>query len=240
MDNIICIKWGTPYSADDVNKLYGMAARNRNRPFRFACFTDDGAGIRPEVAVFPIPPLNVPQKWDFQGWRKLALFAPELGDLEGAALFLDLDVLITGPLDDFFDLPGEVYIIENWTQPGQGVGNSSAFRFVIGAHTGIYDRFNAEPDAIIANYANEQTVISRLVGRDRLKFWPADWVVSFKRHCLPFYPLRLFQRPFLPKGARIVAFHGLPKIADAIRGEWRGRPLKLLKPAPWIAPIWRA
>lgn len=239
MVNVICIKWGTPYSADDVNKLYGMVARHLTRPFRFACFTDDAAGIRPEVTCFPIPPLGVPRR-DNEGWRKLALFAPRLGDLAGVALFLDLDVVVTGPLDDLFDLPGDFIIIENWTQPGEGVGNSSVFRFVIGAHPDIYDRFQADADTVMATHDNEQTVISRAIGKDRLRYWPADWVISFKYHCLPFYLLRLFRAPFLPAGARVVAFHGHPKPAEAIRGEWPGRPLKLLKPAPWVAEMWRA
>jgi len=43
-----------------------------------------------------------------------------------------------------------------------------------------------------------------------MKFWPDEWVRSFKRHCRPVFPLNLILQPKLPKNARIVAFHGKP------------------------------
>ena len=44
--NVICMKWGTKYSSEYVNKLYSMVARNLSVPFRFVCFTDDADGIK--------------------------------------------------------------------------------------------------------------------------------------------------------------------------------------------------
>ena len=35
MVNVLCMKWGTKYSADYVNTLYSMVARNMSRDFRF-------------------------------------------------------------------------------------------------------------------------------------------------------------------------------------------------------------
>jgi len=42
---------------------------------------------------------------------------------------MDLDVVVTGGIDDFFDFrPEATYcVIENWTQPGSGIGNTSVF-----------------------------------------------------------------------------------------------------------------
>lgn len=57
---IICMKWGTKYGPEYVNRLYNMVARNLTLPFTFACLTDDSSGIRDEVVCYPIPELNLP------------------------------------------------------------------------------------------------------------------------------------------------------------------------------------
>ncbi|MDZ7734971.1 MAG: hypothetical protein U5P41_01645 [Gammaproteobacteria bacterium] len=67
-----------------------------------------------------------------------------------------------------------------------------------------------------------------------MTYWPAEWCISFKRHCMPQRLLAPFVRPKLPRGARIVAFHGNPKPADAERGVWKGS-LRWMRPTPWIA-----
>jgi hypothetical protein len=53
-------------------------------------------------------------------WRKIALWAAELPGVSGDVLFLDLDVVITGSIDSFFDYePSATFcVIENWTQKG--------------------------------------------------------------------------------------------------------------------------
>ena len=52
--NVLCMKWGTLYGPEYVNRLYGMVARNLRRPFRFVCLTDDASGIRFEVECVAI------------------------------------------------------------------------------------------------------------------------------------------------------------------------------------------
>lgn len=239
MVNVICIKWGDKYPAEYVNKLYGMVARNLKRPFRFVCVTDDPRdGIRPEVELVPIPPITLPERQRNWPWRKVSLFAPKIGDLTGLTLFLDLDILVTGPLDSFFDYPGEFCVIENWTQPGSLIGNTSVYRFVIGAHTDLYDHFMRDPAKVVATYSNSQTFISRYLG-NRLTFWPAEWVRSFKVHCVPPFLARAFVVPRLPEGARIVAFPGDPKMPDAAEGKWPGGLHKFIRKTPWISGFWK-
>ena len=41
---------------------------------------------------------------------------------------------------------------------------------------------------------------------------------SFKRHCIPAFPLNHFLTPKVPAQARIVAFHGRPDPDEALRG----------------------
>ena len=87
--NIICIKWGTMYGAEDVNRLYRQVKRHLNRPHRFVCFTDDFNGIDPGVDCQPLPELGLPEGHGDTRWRKLALFRRDLGGMTGqVALFL--------------------------------------------------------------------------------------------------------------------------------------------------------
>ncbi len=41
---VICMKWGTLYSADYVNVLYNAVRAHLEGPFRFVCLTDDPRG----------------------------------------------------------------------------------------------------------------------------------------------------------------------------------------------------
>ena len=130
MQTVICIKWGTAYGPEYANTLYSMVKRNTSRPLRFVCFTEDAAGLDPGIEALPLPPIRLPASHQWKAWRKISLFQRELVGLSGDVLFLDLDVVVTGSIDAFFDFkPEETFcVIENWTQMGQGIGNTSVFR----------------------------------------------------------------------------------------------------------------
>ena len=242
--NVICMKWGTLYGPEYVNRLYGMTARNLSRPFRFICLTDNNEGLRGDVETAPIPDIRLDPPYDRTAWRKLVLHKAGLGGLSGPTLFLDLDVVIVGSLDPFFDRPGEFCIIHNWTHPNRIVGNSSVFRFEVGAHAEVLERFETMPTQHWVHlYRNEQRFLSDTLGRDRMTYWPADWCVSFKKHCLPRWPLNFGLTAGIPDRARIVVFHGHPNPHEAMTGEWPApwhkRSYKFLRPVPWIADHWK-
>lgn len=115
---VICMKWGTLYSAAYVNVLYSACRAHITGDFRFVCLTDDAEGLLPEVEHFPIPDMGLSEfDWKKGGWAKLSVFKPELYDITGRCLFLDLDSVVTGSLDEMFDYPGDVVVIdssENW------------------------------------------------------------------------------------------------------------------------------
>ena len=236
MVNVICMKWGTRYGALDVNILYAMVKRHTTLPFRFVCLTDDPQGVRGEVECFPIPDLPVPPPYHVSPWRKLVLFQPNLYNLEGKTLFLDLDIVIVANIDAFFTYSPGFAIIENWTQQGQGIGNSSVYAYTIGAHPEVYNQYMQEPLAILQRYDNEQIFLSKTIGK--LDYWPDEWCKSFKRHCLPKGLLSWIFRPKQPAGAKIIVFHGDPKPSDAARGVWPKRLLKHVRPTAWILEHW--
>lgn len=238
---ILCMKWGTAYTSEDANRLYLSVARHLSGPFNFVCFTDDATGLLPDIDARPLPPINLPPGEEWSLWRKVSIWQSPLDGLSGEALFLDLDLVITRSLDDFFTYePGKFCVIENWTQMGRGIGNTSVFRFRIGQRPDIFDDFTIDPDAVMNAYDNEQVYVSRRM-KD-VTFWPRDWCVSFKHSLLPSFPMNWVRPPALPPSARVVVFHGSPKPDQALQGLWPApfvkRLFKHVEPTPWIADHW--
>ncbi len=237
MTTVVCMKWGTGYTALDVNVLAAMVRRNLSRPHDIVCFTDDDAGIDSGVSCRPLPPIALGRNdQPFSGWRKISVFGEATADLAGPILFLDLDVVITGPIDPFFDHPGAFCVIKNWTTPFSRIGNTSVFRFKPRMQQNVLDAFERDPDGAVDSVDNEQIFVSRTIGD--LTWWPAPWVRSYKVHCLPKGPLKRILPARLPAGARIIAFHGKPKPNDAIAGIWPGKRFRL-PPAAWVGEHWR-
>ena len=88
--NVICIKWGTKFGSEYVNRLYRMVEKNLSIPHRFVCFTDNAEGVTDGIEVRELPPYEDNTAIGDKGWRKLSLFNEQLADLKGTALFLDL------------------------------------------------------------------------------------------------------------------------------------------------------
>ena len=241
---VICMKWGTAYGPEYANTLYRMVRRHTARPLRFVCFTDDATALDSAIEVRPLPPITLPESHRWKAWRKIALTGPDLGDVTGDVLFIDLDVVITGNIDAFFDhAPQATYcVIENWTQPDSGIGNTSVFRLRVGAHREVFDTLMADPDATVRQFPNSQTFQSRTISSH--VFWPAPWCVSFKHSLLPRFPLNYVRRAPLPRDAKVICFTGYPNPHHARDGVWpeknrMKRLRKRLRPTPWIAEHWR-
>jgi hypothetical protein len=239
---ILCMKWGTKYGAEYVNQLYGMVRMNLSRPFRLICLTDDRTGIRPEVEILPLPAMGTTEGIQVRGWWKVGLFSEEVGDLSGPALFLDLDVVIVGSLEPLFDLPGEVVVPRDYriirVRRDYFVGNTSVLRFPVGRHPEVMEQFRRDFDGIRRRLRNEQEYVSYFFHElGILRYWPAEWCPSFKRHCVAPWPICHFRAPRLPEGARVVVFHGRPKPEEALVGKG-GKWYRPILPTPWIRDHW--
>ncbi len=250
---VVCMKWGTLYGKEYVNRLHDGVRRHLSRPFRFVCFTDDAQGLDAGIDVQPMPDTGSPATKDTR-WRKLALFRSGLANIEGTVLFLDLDVVIVDSLDAFFDFPGDFCAIRDaqlfrprWSRKifrpqreafYQNVANTSVFRFEAGAHDDALQRFNAEHDAIIATYRNEQEYLSaHLMAQHKLLFWPREWCASFKHDSVPRGLASFVRDPVCPSQARIVVFAGRPKMSEVLAGH-SGRWYRRIGPAPWLVRAW--
>jgi hypothetical protein len=242
--NVLCIKWGTKYGSDYVNRLYRMVGRHLRRPFRFVCLTDEPEGIDPAVETKPIPaigfaPFDQRDPWVFQhGWLKLTCLADPLHDLVGKTLFLDLDIVIVDALDPFFDQQAPFTVIKEWDKR-DGTGNTSVFLFEAGAHGNALDYLKSGYPSAVKKVRNEQEFMTGFIrDQGKLSYWPETWCRSFKRHCMQSGLASWFKAPEIPPDARIIIFHGKPNPPDAIRGV-SGKWYRRVLPTPWVDLHWR-
>ncbi|THD71609.1 glycosyltransferase [Thalassobius vesicularis] len=227
MDRVVlCMKWGTLYGPDYVNVLYSAVRRNLTGDFRFVCLTDDPAGIRDEVECHPIPDIGLKhENWYHGAWPKIAVFLPDLYGLTGRALFIDLDMIICGPLDEFFTYDQGLVTIDEGVWNGTPPSTmTSIFAFDLGQMGYLVDRIRADRDAICAKYDIEQNYLHGEV--ERIGYWPHDWLVSFKRHLRQPLLIDRFKQPKWPEpGVKIIVFHGRPRPMDLIRPGGGNRDL---------------
>ena len=136
------MKWGVRYNYNYVNNLYDSIKRHTSKKTQLICFTDDLTNIYKEVICKPLPKIKIPRELSETPWRKLSVWKYPLHGLKGDVLFLDLDLVITNNLDKFFSYkPGTFCVIENWTQIGKKIGNTSCFRFPVKKHNYIFEEF---------------------------------------------------------------------------------------------------
>ncbi len=253
MANFLCIKWGTKYDSSYVNRLY-LGVKKYMPPckdFRFVCLTDDTSGIMEGISIYPLPETGCDvavfdTKKGGETWRKIGLFKPDVANLDGDTLFLDLDVVITGDISPLFCYKsGKFVIIQDWLEKRRArfipwrhgkVGNTSVFRFDPKHHSIVFKIFQQNPMWALDSFRIEQQFVSWVLRNDTV-FWPADWIHSFKRSCRPFFPLNHICTPYRPQGMKILVFHGYPLPPQAIAGFKNGI-LKSTKPAPWLMQYW--
>lgn len=96
----ICLKWGTKYGPEYVNRLRESVRRFYVKPHRFLCFTDDPTGLRQGIEVRDIAELRRVGS-DCFTLEKLFLF--DGLDFEGPYCLLDIDILIQRDLTEYFN-----------------------------------------------------------------------------------------------------------------------------------------
>lgn len=237
--HVVCLKWGTKYEAELVNRLYRMVAHNLSIPFQFHCLTENPEGLVPEIDQLPL------ESSDLVGWwYKLSLFRENFYGLEGNILYFDLDVVITGSIDFLATMPGDFLICENWSR--NRMWNSSVMRFKAGANADIWQSFIENKTQVLENYHGDQEWIFKC--RPNAGLWPQEKVVSYKKS-LDSKALRWLEKlglgrlglkapdwmdTPLPDSVAVVIFHGKPDpedVAESAYGFW--------KRASFIKRSWR-
>lgn len=207
--NIVCVKHGTMYGPEYVNRLFDMVRRNLpGGNYRFTCFTDDATGIDAETQIRPLP--EGLTGW----WNKLYLFKAGLFPDGERVMFLDLDTLIVGQMDAIVGYSGPFATLRDFWRP-EGLG-PAVMLWKAGEHTAIWDNFEAAGRPLQGN--GDQTWLEWYFCCQRpdilQDLYPGAFV-SFKTHCLP-YP---------PAGTKVVCFHGTPRPHEVTAG--------------WVPDVWK-
>ena len=173
----ICLKYGTKYNADYVNRLYNMVKRHTTGNVGFACMTEDPTGLNPEIKVIALPTGTSLQGW----WYKPYVFSRDF-PLTGALLFLDLDIVIVKNIDLFWNYSlGKFCIIRDFTRstiPDWKKFNSSIFRFESRTMPYIWDNLIQDPSIIKRLHGDQDWLYDQI--KDGFDFWPDEWCQSYK------------------------------------------------------------
>lgn len=217
MNYVVCVKHGTKYSHDYVNRLYLMVRRNLTIDYSFICLTDDKTGLMPEIEVIDILEKSKVKGW----WHKIKVFDPHFLP-SGSLLFFDLDVIIYNNIDKLFSYkPGEFCIIRDFNRafkPEWKKYNSSVFRLESGSYPKIYNKFIDNPRIVMSNYRGDQDWIY-VQAKDAV-FWPDSWIRSYKwemrkssklKNMGKFSTFTDKQDPIILEDSCVAVFHGDPK-----------------------------
>lgn len=201
---VACLWTGRKYGFEYVLRLKQAVTRNLSTEHSFVCFVDranfeDFSQDMVDYGITPMVKTVEQPGW----WGKLEMFDYRNWSARDRILYLDLDVVITGPLDDFFLADHHTTMIANF---GVNFRHAKYNSSVVcwdgnGPAAKIYDEFMQQPGRVMKDLHGDQCFMWRVMVDD-VKTWPTDWVVSYK------YDVR---RKALDPNTKIVVFHGDPK-----------------------------
>lgn len=202
MFNVVCVNQGDYLGRgkEYVEKLCDMVFRNTSKEFKFICFTCDTAEYDPMIEKRPLPP-------ECKGWfAKLYLFSKEAG-LKGRTFYFDLDTIINGNMDKFFEYSGRFAILRDFYRPdgygsgvmaweeGYGVNVWEAFKNL------NYPDIHGGDQAFIEKFVKDAEILQDIFPRA---------ICSYKADDCERWP---------PNGSKIICFHGTPRPHE-VKGSW--------------------
>jgi hypothetical protein len=217
---ILCVRFGNRYGREYVERLRNMVARHMTIPYEFACLTDDQHPI-PGVRSIYQQNAGYSKGW----WHKVHMFDHKL-PLVGRILYFDLDVVIHDNIDKLAMMFKDQFMgihdfnrkfFANWKYL-----NSSVMAWDHGSQNYIWDQFKSNPKEAM-RLQGDQDWIWKL-GKDRIRFWPMEWIQSYK------WEIRSREELTMVEGKRkfkqedhaiqlhpdccVTVFHGDPKPQD--------------------------
>jgi len=231
---VLCLKHGTKYSADYVNKLYSMVNRYCSLDIEFVCLTEDPSNLNDNITTIPLPE-------ELKGWWcKPYIFSNELG-LKGTILYIDLDVVISGSIDKLF-----LYNTDRWCtirdftrkmRPQWEKYNSSVVRFKYGTMNHFWEGFKQNRLLIERKFHGDQDWLYDATHKSMPAcLFPDEWIKSWKweirknkdlRYSMPrgTRKLRIVENVVPPNDCCICVFHGDPNPENCddpwVRDNWK-------------------
>ena len=251
---VVCTLWLSAFPTSYVRLLRNAVKDHLKCEHRFICITDNPSAIDSDIEAIEMPDVGIPFEKKRSGcWPKINIFAEGLLPPNSPTLYLDLDVLIRGNLDQFFeqitDLGG-FHSTREWNpsiweliplslRPDRGV-QGALLGFIPKEHYWVHELFASNQSKIYSRYHDDQRFLEDAI-RDRY-YWPFDWTASFKRHCVKHFPINIIApRVKEPNHAKVVIFHGNPRPIDVVPlGNYKwGIPTRCgFGPVPWVRDYW--
>ncbi len=174
---LLCLKHGTKYGPEYVNKLFNMVERNCTVSYEFVCLTDDASGLDPRIKTISLPS-NL-QGW----WCKPYMYSKDL-PINGTILYMDLDVVIASNIDKLFSYqPNQWCTIRDFTRtmrPDWKKYNSSVVRFKTGQLDHVWTEFQKDQHNIQRKFHGDQDWLFDATRKNQAILYPDSWILSWK------------------------------------------------------------
>jgi len=223
--NVVCFYWlGTKDSGWEdlslaeryINNLYFSVKKNTTIPFKFTCFVQDGLVI-PNLD----PNINV-HYFTAPVWKgrlpKLFAFSKE-AQLEGRVVILDLDLLITGNMDNIFSYTGRFM---TRSEPRENNISGGDIVFFEANTFPFWENFKKDTVNIINQTKGNERYFYRQAFRTKMDFLQMVYPNTFLS-----YKSHIRRNIAITDKTRLVSCHGHPK------------PHELVDTVPWIKEYWR-
>lgn len=236
-----CWKWTAPagyrstFTAEHVNVLARMIGRHYAKPHKVLCITDDAEGIDQSIGVLPLwsdhADLMSPHgPRNPSCYRRLKMFSAEAADFIGLRFVsIDLDSVIVDDISPLFDRPEEI-VLWGDTHPTTHF-NGGLILMTAGARRQVWDSFDPVKSPMearrLGQWGSDQGWIGACLGPNEAKWTRNDGVYSYRNHIEPSIG-RGGSGGALPKGARLVSFHGA-------QDPWSEGPQRL----DWVRRFYR-
>ncbi len=223
--------WGQKFGHDDVAKLFAGVRRNLHQPARFIAVTEWQLHID-GVECIPVRDIELTK---VKGcYARLRLFDPQWQKdygIEDRLVCIDLDTVITGPLDLLFDRDESFLIMQGGNATNPCKFNGAMMTLRAGAHPEVWNDFSVEAAGKVPffEFPDDQGWIwHKLPNAAGWKCGMESGVFVFLKPGWPNWSTDLnSMKHDLPKGARLVTFSG-----------WRS-PQKFTQ-LGWVKDNWKA
>lgn len=218
--------WGGKYGQADAARLASAVKRNLRQEHRFVVFTEAGRDLDvpgADVEWFR-DPLGLCQ---IKGcFIRLLMFSSEFQrrhGIEDRLVCLDLDNVITGPLDGLFDRPEPFTILGGANAGNPCPYNGSVMMLRAGHHAEVYDDFSHDAAKAAPSYEfpdDQGWIWHKLPNAATWRAGPSTGIYGFEK---PGWPKGTQD---LPADARMVCFFGWRSPAkfahlDWVKEHWR-------------------
>lgn len=239
--------WGDKYSLDYVHRLQNGIARHLKQPHRFVLVTDwrgsalanvDGDVVGIERADLPLlrrPGCLARLRMFDPAWQASVGVAP--GD---RLVCVDLDAIVTGPIDPLFDRLESFVILQGANSRNPCPFNGSLMMLWGGRHAHVWRDFDLERarrEVPFYKFLDDQAYLAHALKYCAPGGWQAgsaSGVYAFRK---PGWPAGSDD---LPVGARLVVFPGARDPSQFTRLSWIARHWRVMAMTAYRLIAWEA